>query len=185
MTFILSHADAVNLSFVNDVQDVADLQELINSHERDNLGVVLKIETQRGFQNLPAILLKAMESYPVGVMIARGDLAVECGWENLADTQEEILKMCRAARMPNIWATQVLETMAKTGRPTRAEITDASEAQRADCIMLNKGPYIAETVKMLDIIIRKAEAKREKHRAILQKSIVHIKPNSNHAKKEK
>ena len=79
----------------------------------------------------------------VGVMIARGDLAVECGYERLAEVQEEILWLCEAAHVPVIWATQVLETLAKTGQPSRAEITDAAMGERAECVMLNKGPYIA------------------------------------------
>jgi pyruvate kinase len=95
-----------------------------------------------------------MEHYPIGVMIARGDLAVEVGWQRLAEVQEEILKICAASHIPDIWATQVLETLAKKGRPSRAEITDAAMAQRADCIMLNKGPHILSAIKMLDNIIR-------------------------------
>ena len=66
----------------------------------------------------------------------------------------EILKLCSAAHIPDIWATQVLENLAKKGRPSRAEITDAAMAQRADCIMLNKGPHIIAAINMLDNIIR-------------------------------
>ena len=88
--------------------------------------VVLKIETRQGFENLPDILLTAMQSPCCGVMIARGDLAVECGFERLAEVQEEILWIREAAHVPVIWATQVLETLAKDGMPSRAEITDAA-----------------------------------------------------------
>jgi pyruvate kinase len=88
-------------------------------------------------------------------MIARGDLAVECGWERLVEVQEEILWMTEAAHMPVVWATQVLEGMAKNGMPTRAEITDAGVGARAECVMLNKGPNIVETVRILhDILLR-------------------------------
>jgi pyruvate kinase len=117
------------------------------------LGIVLKIETIEAYKNLPSIILKAMENYPIGVMIARGDLAIEVGWNNIAIVQEEILRLCDAARIPDIWATQVLENLAKKGVPTRAEITDAAMAQRAECVMLNKGPYIEKAVKMLDKIL--------------------------------
>jgi pyruvate kinase len=82
-------------------------------------------------------------------MIARGDLAVECGWEALAAIQEEILRLCAAAHVPCIWATQVLEEMARHGTPTRAEISDAALGARADALMLNKGPNITATVRTL------------------------------------
>lgn len=65
--------------------------------------------------------------------------------------------MCNAAHVPNIWATQVLENLAKKGIPTRAEITDVAMAQRADCVMLNKGPYILKAVRMLDRVLRKMQ----------------------------
>jgi pyruvate kinase len=86
-------------------------------------------------------------------MIARGDLAVEIGYERLAEVQEEILLLCEAAHVPVIWATQVLESLAKRGAPTRAEVTDAAAASRAECVMLNKGPFVAETIEVLDDIV--------------------------------
>ena len=81
------------------------------------MGIVLKIETQRAFECLPDLLLASMQSPCDGVMIARGDLAVECGCERLAEVQEEILWLCEAAHVPVIWATQVLESLAKEGAP--------------------------------------------------------------------
>src|SRR5436853_963876 len=99
-----------------------------------------------------------MRSYPAGVMIARGDLAVECGWDRLAEVQEEILWLCEAAHLPVVWATQVLETLAKTGLPSRAEITDAAMAQRAECVMLNKGPHVEEAIRTLADILERMQA---------------------------
>jgi pyruvate kinase len=90
-------------------------------------------------------------------MIARGDLAVECGWERLAELQEEILWFCEAAQMPVMWATQVLEQKAKKGQASRAEISDAAMSQRADCVMLNKGPHILAAIRMLDNILRRMQ----------------------------
>jgi pyruvate kinase len=98
-------------------------------------------------------------------MIARGDLAVECGFERLAELQEEILWLSEAAHVPVVWATQVLETVAKTGRPTRAEVSDAVLAERAECVMLNKGPYIADAVTVLDNILRRMSAHQAKKTA--------------------
>ncbi|MCK5278627.1 MAG: hypothetical protein KAK04_08815 [Cyclobacteriaceae bacterium] len=168
MEFVVQNADAVNFSFVNntsDVQELMDLMEELNG----NVGVILKIETQKGFRNLPKILLKAMQAYPIGVMIARGDLAIETGWKNFATIQEEILRICEAAHIPDIWATQVLENLAKKGVPSRAEITDASMAQRAECVMLNKGYYIEKAIKLLDRILIKMQRYQKKKDTILPK----------------
>lgn len=101
-------------------------------------------------------------------MIARGDLAVECGFERLAEVQEEILWLCEAAHVRVIWATQVLETLAKEGMPSRAEVTDAAMAHRAECVMLNKGPYIAQAVKVLDDILRRMRGHQAKNRSMLR-----------------
>ena len=154
LKFIARYADVVNVSFVNSTEDVEDIKNALKESQGTHLGVILKIETKQGYSNLPEILLNAMQLHPIGVMIARGDLAVEVGWQKLAEVQEEILKLCSAAHIPDIWATQVLENLAKKGRPSRAEITDAAMAQRADCIMLNKGPHIIAAINMLDNIIR-------------------------------
>ena len=108
-----------------------------------------------------------MQHFPVGVMIARGDLAIEGGWENLGALQEEILRLCEAAHIPDIWATQVLESLAKKGIPSRAEITDASMGQRAECIMLNKGPFIIETIGLLHQILKNMKSYQDKKDVIL------------------
>ena len=127
-------------------------------------GLIPKIETAQGFQHLPAMRLEGLQGgRPIGVMIARGDLAVEIGPERLAEVQEEILWVCEAAHVPAIWATQVLEDLAKHGFPSRAEVTDAAMGARAECVMLNKGPQIVEAITMLDSILRRmAEHQRKK-----------------------
>jgi pyruvate kinase len=102
-------------------------------------------------------------------MIARGDLAIETGWKNFASIQEEILRICEAAHIPDVWATQVLESLAKKGVPSRAEITDAAMAQRAECVMLNKGAYADKAVKMLDKILRRMQRFQNKKETILPK----------------
>jgi pyruvate kinase len=118
---------------------------------------VLKIEARQAFERLPNLILAAMRQYPAGVMIARGDLAIECGYERMAEVQEEILWICEAAHMPVIWATQVLESLAKTGQPSRAEISDAAMGGRAECVMLNKGPHIVAAVAALDDILHRMQ----------------------------
>ncbi len=164
LEFVTKNADVVNMSFVNNVSDVKDLlTELKKNNAKEDFGVILKIETQSGFNHLFDILLEAMQVYPVGVMIARGDLAIEVGWINIGRVQEEILSICQAAHITDVWATQVLESLAKNGIPSRAEITDVIKAQQADCVMLNKGPYILESISFLDKILKQMEPYREKN----------------------
>lgn len=168
LAFISQHADLVGYSFVRSAADVRALQARLNELGGSRLGIVLKIETVKAFERLPNLLLAAMRSPCAGVMIARGDLAVECGYERLAEVQEEILWICEAAHMPVIWATQVLENLAKDGLPSRAEITDAAMGERAECVMLNKGPFILEAVEVLDDILRRMQAHQSKKRSMLR-----------------
>lgn len=168
LAFAAQHADVVELSFANTARDVELLHEHLARLGSRQPAIVLKIETQRGFENLPDMLLTAMRAPCCGVMIARGDLAVECGFERLAEVQEEILWICEAAHVPVIWATQVLETLAKNGMPSRAEITDAAMGDRAECVMLNKGPHVVNAVRVLDDILSRMQAHQSKKRSMLR-----------------
>lgn len=168
LTTVAREADMVGLSFVQRAGDVDALRRHLQKLGAEHLGIVLKIETRRGFENLPELLYAAMTGKAAGIMIARGDLAVECGYERLAEVQEEILWAAEAAHMPVIWATQVLETMAKTGLPSRAEITDAAMGERAECVMLNKGPHITDAMHTLDDILRRMQAHQSKKRPLLR-----------------
>ncbi|MDD2677733.1 MAG: pyruvate kinase, partial [Methylacidiphilaceae bacterium] len=131
LPWIIEHGDGIGLSFVRTPADVISLQEALRRAGGERLPIIVKIETRKAFEALPTLLLTAMRSPSVGVMIARGDLAVECGYERLAEVQEEILWVAEAAHLPVIWATQVLETLATTGFPSRAEVTDAAMAERS------------------------------------------------------
>jgi pyruvate kinase len=168
LAFVVQHADMVALSFANTSRDVEALQRHLAQRGGPSPAIILKIETRRGFENLPNMLLTAMQSSSCGVMIARGDLAVECGFERLAEVQEEILWICEAAHIPVIWATQVLETLAQEGIPSRAEITDAAMAQRAECVMLNKGPQIVSAVRVLDSILHRMQGHQLKKQSMLR-----------------
>ena len=170
LEFVTKHADIVNFSFVNSKYDV---QELLVELERLNaintLDIILKIETRIAFDNLFEILLEAMRVEHIGVMIARGDLAVETGWDAIGKVQEEILSICGAAHVPVVWATQVLENLAKTGLPSRSEITDATMSLRAECVMLNKGSYIHEAILLLNTILSDMERFHDKSQQMLPK----------------
>jgi pyruvate kinase len=168
LAFVAQHADLVALSFVSSAADVEQLRQKISRLTDRELPIILKIETRRGFEQLPALLLSAMQAGSCAVMIARGDLAVECGFERLAEVQEEILWLCEAAHVPVIWATQVLESLAQGGMPSRAEITDAAMGDRAECVMLNKGPQVVEAVRILSGILRRMQAHQRKKSAMLR-----------------
>jgi pyruvate kinase len=169
LKFVVRHADSVSLSFVRRPIDIVALQDELDRLDASEIGLIVKVETKKGFKNLPKLLLTAMRRYPIAVMIARGDLAIECGWERLAELQEEILWYCEAAEVPVIWATQVLEHKTKKGLASRAEVSDAAMSQRADCVMLNKGPHILAAIHMLDDILRRMQAYQYKKSARLGK----------------
>jgi pyruvate kinase len=100
-------------------------------------------------------------------MIARGDLAVEIGPGRLSEVQEQILWICEAAHVPVVWATQVLERLVKDGAASRGEATDAAMGQRAECVMLNKGPHQVEAIAFLDDVLRRMDRHQHKKAARL------------------
>lgn len=168
LKFIAQHADMVGYSFVRTSEDLGLLRAELARLGRGGMGIVLKIETAKSFEQLPSLLLESMKGPLSGVMIARGDLAVECGFERLAEVQEEILWMSEAAHMPAIWATQVLEGLTKSGVPSRAEVTDAAVGERAECVMLNKGPHVVEALRALDSILRRMQAHQIKKQSMMR-----------------
>jgi len=169
LPFVADNADIVGCSFVQRPEDVRGLVAELKKHRGDRppQPLLLKIETGLAVRNLPRLIVQAGSHHPVAVMIARGDLAMEVGTERLSEAQEEILWLCEAAHIPVVWATQVLETLLKSGAPSRAEVTDAAMGQRAECIMLNKGPYIAETIRFLAGILRRMDRHQFKKTARL------------------
>lgn len=166
--FALEHADLVGFSFVRNPEDLAELQQLLQRPDGSPLPVILKIETYEAVQNLPALLLQGMQAPVFGVMIARGDLAVEIGFERLSEVQEEILWICEAAHVPVVWATQVLESQNKSGIATRSEVTDAARAAHAECVMLNKGKYLLEVLASLRDILHRSGGHHLKKRYVFR-----------------
>ena len=157
LDFVVDHADMIGYSFVQRPQDIT----LLDAHlaalrpDRALLPLCLKIETAEAVRNLPRLIVEAASKRPAAVMIARGDLAVNLGFARMVEIQEEILWLCEAAATPVVWATQVLDDLVKEGLATRAEATDAAMAQRAECVMLNKGPHLTEAIAFLrDVFTR-------------------------------
>lgn len=169
LPFIAEHADLVAVSFIRTLADVRHILDRLAASSGPELGLILKIETLAGFENLPSVLLEGMCHRRLAVMIARGDLAVEVGYERMSEVPRQILALCEAAHVPTIWATQVLESMAKTGQPSRAEITDAAAGQRAEYVMLNKGPHIVQAIQALDHILDRMGEVQQKSRTLMRR----------------
>jgi pyruvate kinase len=163
LDFVCRHADLVGFSFVETLEDMECLITELAKRNASEMPIIAKVETNRAVKNLPDIILGTIGRHKLGIMIARGDLAVELGSARLAEIQEELLWLCEAAHVPVIWATQVLESIAKKGTRSRPEFTDAAMAVRAECVMLNKGPYILDAIEALvNVMIRMHEHQRKK-----------------------
>ena len=168
LPFIAQHADLLGYSFVQRKSDVIRLYERLEELGDRKPGVIFKIENQKAFNRLSHILLEGMKHNRIGVMIARGDLAVEIGFNRISEVQNEILWLCEAAHVPVVWATQVLDHLAKKGIATRAEISDAALSVRSECVMLNKGPYILDAISELRTILNRMESHSSKNKNALR-----------------
>lgn len=163
-------ADLVGYSFVSQPDDIDLLEAALAAIGTTRpLGLILKLERPQAVTNLPRLIARAGGRRPLGVMIARGDLAAEIGFERLAEIQEEILWICEAASVPVIWATQVLDELARTGVPSRGEMTDAAMAARAECVMLNKGPAINQALETLDRLLGRMDQNTTKKTPTLRR----------------
>lgn len=165
LKFIGEYADIAAVSFIRTPEDVA---YVLDKMPREDLGLLLKIETIPGFENLPLVILEGLQHERFGVMIARGDLAVELGFARMAEVPQQIQTAAEAAHIPTVMATQILENLAKNGLPSRAEITDAAVALRSECVMLNKGPHITDAIKILDKMAKKLGKSQRKNRIMLR-----------------
>lgn len=168
LDFICENADMIGFSFVETADSLHALADELLKRNASTMPIIAKIETARAVKNLPAILFAGLSRNPVGIMIARGDLAVELGNVRMAEIQEEILWLCEAAHVPVIWATQVLESIAKYGVRSRPEFTDAAMSARAECVMLNKGPYIVDAVRSLNAVLKCMQQHQHKKHALLR-----------------
>jgi pyruvate kinase len=154
--------DLVALSFVQSRADIDAAREVAAREGRADVPIVAKLERPQGIEKLDEILAAAD-----AVMVARGDLGLEVPLERVPRLQKEILRRARAHGVPAIVATQVLESMTREARPTRAEVSDAAAAvvQGADAVMLSGetavGDYPVKAVETLDAIMREAEADRD------------------------
>ena len=152
--------DFIAHSFVRNREDVLAVQEIID-RKKSRMKIIAKIENSEGVENLDEIL-----EHVYGIMIARGDLAVEIPAERIPSIQKKMVKTCIEKRKPVIVATQMLHSMIKSPRPTRAEVSDVANAcfDYADALMLSgetaNGDYPVEAVKTMAKIAAEVEAGR-------------------------
>ncbi len=159
--FAIEHdLDFIAHSFVRNKQDVLDIQKILDE-KNSKVKIIAKIENQEGVDNLDEIL-----DYAYGVMVARGDLAIEIPYEKIPGVQKLIVNKCIERRKPVIVATQMLHSMIKNPRPTRAEVSDIANAiySKTDAIMLSGesayGKYPIEAVRTMAKIAREVEKTR-------------------------
>jgi len=154
---IENNIDFIAHSFVRNKQDLMDIQNILDAHNSP-IKIISKIENQEGVDNIDEIL-----QYTYGVMIARGDLGIEVAQEKIPGIQRRLIRKCVKAKKPVIVATQMLHTMIKNPRPTRAEVTDIANAiyYRTDALMLSGetayGKYPVEAVRTMAKIAKEAE----------------------------
>ena len=163
-------ASIVEVSFVRTVQDVQDALAMVcrvEEHSGRALGIVLKLETLEAMQNLPEILLELMKHERVGVMVARGDMAAELGIMQMVEAPRYVVNLCEAAQIPVIIGSDILDTLTNWGQPTRAEVTDAAWAQRAECVMLDQGKHMVETVQALSGLLSTMDEVQRKNQSLL------------------
>jgi pyruvate kinase len=149
--------DFIAHSFVRNKEDLREIQEILDAH-KSPIKIISKIENQEGVDNIDEIL-----HHCYGVMIARGDLGIEVAQEKIPGIQRRLIRKCVTAKKPVIVATQMLHTMIKNPRPTRAEITDIANAiyYRTDALMLSGetayGKYPVEAVRTMAKVAEEAE----------------------------
>jgi pyruvate kinase len=158
-----NNVDFIAHSFVRSGQDVLDVQAELDKYESE-IKIIAKIENGEGVENLSEILESAY-----GIMVARGDLAVEIPYEKIPSVQRMIISRCIYMRKPVIVATQMLHTMIKNPRPTRAEVSDIASAiySQTDAVMLSgetaTGKYPVEAVKTMTKVALEVEKNKEKY----------------------
>ncbi len=154
--------DFVACSFVSKAQDILDVRNFLHEHGSDDIDLIAKIENRAGVNNLQSIL-----DVSDGIMIGRGDMGVEIPYEELPDIQKTIINACRRAGKRCITATEMLESMIKQPRPTRAEISDVANAvyDGSSAVMLSgetaAGLYPVQAVQAMARIALQAESKEQ------------------------
>ena len=156
---IQNDIDFIAASFVRNADAIIEIRKILKAHHAEDISIIAKIENREGVENMDEILKVAD-----GIMVARGDLGVEIPAQDVPFVQKELIQKCNAAYKPVITATQMLDSMIRNPRPTRAEVTDVANAiyDGTDVIMLSgetaMGKYPVEAVKMMSEIAEATES---------------------------
>ncbi|MCR2043976.1 pyruvate kinase [Anaerosalibacter massiliensis] len=163
--------DFIAASFIRKAEDVFDIRKILEENGGDYIHIISKIENQEGVENIEEII-----NVSDGIMVARGDLGVEIETEEIPIIQKEIIKKCNEVGKPVITATQMLDSMIRNPRPTRAEVTDVANAifDGTDSIMLSgetaAGKYPLEAVKTMHNIAMRTEDSLDYKKLLKEKS---------------
>ena len=164
--------DYIAASFIRTADDVIAIRRLLESHDADHIMIISKIENRQGVENIDEII-----EVSDGIMVARGDLGVEIPAEEVPLVQKMLIKKCNDAGKPVITATQMLDSMVRNPRPTRAEVSDVATAifEGSDAIMLSaetaSGCYPEEAVKTMARIALMIEKSLDYREMLISKNI--------------
>jgi pyruvate kinase len=158
LDFACRHADLIGLSCVRGAEDIDHLADALRERNGRHLGIVAWIETRQAVLNLPDIVAHGAGRHAFGVVIARSALAVELGYEQLPEVEQQILRLCEAAHVPVIWSTRLLASLTRRDLPFRTEIADAAMSARAECVLLTDGPYTLQALTQLAAVLARAQA---------------------------
>ncbi len=170
---IKNGVDYIAASFIRKAEDVQDIRRILENNGGKDIGIISKIENEEGVSNIDEIL-----SVSDGIMVARGDLGVEIPIQDVPIIQKEIIRKCNEAGKPVVTATQMLDSMIRNPRPTRAESTDIANAilDGTDAIMLSgetaSGDYPIEAVKIMATIAEAAESMLDYERILYEREKV-------------
>lgn len=157
LSFAIRNGDIISFSFTNDQADIDLYHREIKNLSKKSPPVVIKIETQQAVDQLEEILLSCYQFEDVSILLARGDLVSEMGFEQLPAIQKKIVEFTRYAGLPLIIATDVLENLNQNGVPSRSETIDADIALRAEHILLNQGEFTVECIDLLKELRKKSK----------------------------
>ncbi len=171
---VKNDVDFIAHSFVRSARDIRAVQDILDAHG-SNIKIISKIENQEGLDNIDEII---EASY--GIMVARGDLGVELPAEVIPNTQRRIVEKCICAKRPVIIATQMLYSMVKSPRPTRAEVSDVASAiyERVDAVMLSDetamGDFPVQSVETMARIAREIERDETHFKPMIDMDMVSV-----------